>query len=161
MIEEAWKKLKNRAADLIGQKEAHILTTEDQSSADVFVEVTDLLPELGISQGELIRIAAGLTMQSECRQLAKGLLTRCTDMLVSPLPIEDVEYLPQQVFNGKDEGSVYAFGYADYFQAEGIALPSSMVSMLRLLYTDEKETFVVSKDEQVLGIIAVKERRYS
>lgn len=131
-------------------------SAEDADMAVADISVTDILPELGQSASDLIHIGAGLVMQSECHDLAKALLSRSTDMLVTPMSIDDVSYIPQQAFVGKNEFGDYRFGYADYFQNEGIEIPSSTLNMLRLLYADEKETFLVAKDGSVIGVIALK-----
>ena len=119
------------------------------------VTVSDMYPEMGVPASELIQIGAGLVMDSDCHELARALLSRSTDMLVSPLSLDNVEYIPQKVFIGKNDLAEYLFGYADYFQEKEIEIPSSLLNMMRLLYADEKETFLVAKDGAVIGLVAL------
>gem|GEM_PF-7100010 len=137
-----------------GQKEPKDRGRDDDSMRIV---VADIFPEIGISASELIRISAGLVLNSECQDLAKALLARSTDMLVTPMSFDDVQYIPQQVFIGTSELGEFWFGYANYFQSEGIEIEPSLVNMMRLHFADNKETFLVAVDRAIIGLISLRQ----
>jgi cation transport ATPase len=150
-----WQKVKSKVLGGF-KKERPSAFANGEDDAFGKSTVTDIFPEMGVASGELLRIGSGLTMESECRDLAAALLSRSTDMLVTPFSFDTVEYVPQQVFRGEDERCKYAFGYADYFHHQGIEIPPSMLAQMKLLYQDDKETFLVEKNGKIIGLIALK-----
>ena len=131
--------------------------TDAEGVAHAQIQVSDIFPELGVSASELIHISSGLVMNSDRYALAKALLSRSTDMLVTPMSIDNVEYIPQKVFIGKSDIGEFWFGYADYFPSEGIEIPASLLNMMRLHFADEKETFLVAKDKSIIGLISLQQ----
>ncbi len=151
--------LKHLADSTIGRfrKKTRVGQELIANESAVSIEVSDIFPEMGIPASDLICISSGLVMNSECHELAQALLSRSTDMLVTPMGLEDVDYIPQKVFIGKSDLGEFWFGYADYFQSEGIEIPSSLLNMLRLHFADNKETFLVAKDRVIIGLISLQQ----
>lgn len=148
--------VKDRLAKQWRSKTSLLRTPSPSDTDTAVIIVSDILPELGTPAHDLIQIGAGLVMDSECHDLAKALLTRSTDMLVTPMSFENVEYIPQKVFVANHDLGEFWFGYADYFQEQGIEIPSSLLNMMRLLYADGKETFLVAKNKTILGLVATQ-----
>lgn len=153
--------LKNLAQTALGRLRKKSPISEENAvlEGDVIsrIQVSDIFPELGTSANELIHISSGLVMHSNLHALAKALLSRGTDMLVTPMLMEHVDYIPQKAFIGKNDLGEFWFGYADYFQSEGVDIPISLLNMMRLHFADDKETFLVAKDKQIIGLISLQQ----
>ena len=112
-------------------------------------QVTDLVCAPGVSEQELMRLAAGLEARSE-HPLAKAILTRAAELQLDYTPAGDFQALPGHGLRGSLEGAALTGGNAEFV---GVAGPLAQAG--QTLAEQGKTPLYFAKDGQVLGLVAV------
>ncbi|MCD7919260.1 MAG: cadmium-translocating P-type ATPase [Clostridiales bacterium] len=113
--------------------------------------VTDLVPAAGVSQEELLRLAASLEAPSE-HPLAEAIVRAAKERGVATAPVEDFSAQPGRGLRATLEGKQYLAGNQALMEAEGVAVPAGAGDALA---EAGKTPLYFADDGQLLGIIAV------
>ena len=116
-------------------------------------EVTQLLPAEGVSEAELLRLAAALERRSE-HPLA-GAVLRCAEARgLAPEDVTDFKALPGNGLEGTLEG-VRLFGGSERFIAGLTEIPQALRRQSEALAQTGRTPLFFVREREVLGIIAV------
>ncbi|MCD8085277.1 MAG: heavy metal translocating P-type ATPase [Clostridiales bacterium] len=113
--------------------------------------VTDLVPAEGISQEELLRLAASLEAPSE-HPLAEAIVRAARERGLATAPVEDFSAQPGRGLRASLEGKRYLAGNQALMEAEGVAVPDGAGDALA---EAGKTPLYFAADGKLLGIIAV------
>ncbi len=117
-------------------------------------EVSDLLPAPGIPQNELLQIAATLETRSN-HPLAQAVVRRARMENVALLEAGELQNLPGRGVQSTVAGQLIRIGNARMFDEAQIALSDSFKTRLQLLGESGKPTMIVSRDAQIIGVVAL------
>ena len=116
--------------------------------------VTDLLPESGMSQDELLRAAASLE-QAAHHPLAAAIVARALDAGMPLLSPQDIVVVPGKGLRGQlagEQGTSYLLGSAAFLREGGVGCDDAQYLSLQ---QSGKSIVVVAKNGALLGAIAV------
>ncbi len=113
--------------------------------------VTDLVPAAGVSEEELLRLAASLEAPSE-HPLAEAIVRAAKERGLATAPVEDFSAQPGRGLRARLEGKQYLAGNQALMEAEGVAVPAGAGDALA---EAGKTPLYFAADGQLLGIIAV------
>ncbi len=113
--------------------------------------VTDLVPAAGVSQEELLRLAASLEAPSE-HPLAEAIVRAAKERGLAAAPVEDFSAQPGRGLRARLKGKQYLAGNQALMEAEGVAVPAGAGDALA---EAGKTPLYFAADGQLLGIIAV------
>ncbi|MCD8341811.1 MAG: heavy metal translocating P-type ATPase [Clostridiales bacterium] len=113
--------------------------------------VTDLVPAAGVSQEELLRLAASLEAPSE-HPLAEAIVRAAKERGLAAAPVEDFSAQPGRGLRARLEGKQYLAGNQALMEAAGVAVPAGAGDALA---EAGKTPLYFAADGQLLGIIAV------
>lgn len=117
------------------------------------LEVTDVLPAEGVSEADLLELAAAIEMRSE-HPLAQAILKRAR-LENTPVPAPDFfEALHGKGVKASFSGNIYYAGKPGLFAEMGIPL-RDLEHTINSLQVQGKTIMLVGTDTQVLGAIAV------
>lgn len=117
------------------------------------LEVTDVLPSPGVSETDLLELAAAIEMRSE-HPLAQAIMNRAK-LSQSAVPAPDFfEALHGRGAKASFADQVYYVGNTLLFEEKGIPL-GDLKANIRTLQQQGKTIMVVGTQEKVLGAIAV------
>ncbi len=117
------------------------------------LEVTDVLPAPGISEADLLELAAAIEMRSE-HPLAEAILKRAR-LKSSPVPVpEFFEALHGKGVKASFHGEIFYAGKPGLFTEMGISL-GGLEHTIRSWQVQGKTIMLVGTDTSVLGAIAV------
>ena len=116
-------------------------------------KLTDLLPAEGVSETELLRLAASLESRSE-HPLARAVLQGARERAVETLPVEDFQALPGNGLRAAMKSEALLGGSRDYM-AKQLALPAEAVRQADALAAEGKTPLFFALGGRFLGIIAV------
>ena len=116
-------------------------------------KVTDLVPEQGISEEELLSLSLALEAKSE-HPLAKAILTEGEKKDMTPANLEDFEALPGNGLRGKLAGEELLGGSLKYVSAL-VPVSQEMSDRAQTLAEQGKTPLLFAKDGKLLGIVAV------
>jgi len=119
--------------------------------------VTDILPAHGVTDHELLSLAAGLELASE-HPLASAVLFAATERGVHVSNIESFEAVSGKGVRAEYEGMEIRLGSEAFLQAFGVLIPESEVNRLTVLRHEAKTVFLLSKGRKYLGAFAVQDR---
>ena len=115
--------------------------------------VTDLLPAEGVSETELLTLAAALESRSE-HPLAKAVLADAEAKAITPPEITDFAALPGNGLAAKlDDMDIYA-GNAAFIQTK-LTLPAALAQQAEKLASEGKTPLFFGGAGRLLGVIAV------
>ena len=114
-------------------------------------EVTEIQP-LGVSEQELLALAAGLEKGSE-HPLAEAILACAEKKGIQPLPMENVQAVFGRGVQGERNGTVYLAGNEAFLQEKGLATEPHR-DALDALANAGRTPLLFAKGQQVGGIIA-------
>ena len=115
--------------------------------------VTDLIPAEGVTEDELLTLAAALEAQSE-HPLAKAILTKAEEKGL-PLPVaEGFAALPGNGVKGVVDGRAILGGKTGFLQAQGI-LDQAWADRGETLAAQGKTPLYFAAEGKLLGLIAV------
>ena len=116
-------------------------------------EVTDLLPAEGVTEGELLTLAAALEQKSE-HPLARAVLAYAAARQLDPPEVTDFAALPGNGLTAKLAGrSVYA-GSFSFIQTQA-AVPAALAGQAQTLAEQGKTPLFFGGEGRLLGVIAV------
>ena len=116
-------------------------------------EVTDILPAEGVTEGELLTLAAALEQKSE-HPLAKAVLAHTAALQLDPPEVTDFTALPGNGLTAKLAGrSVYA-GSFSFIQTQA-PVPAALAGQAQALAEQGKTPLFFGGEGRLLGVIAV------
>ncbi len=116
-------------------------------------QVTDLLPAQGVSETELLTLAAALERGSE-HPLAKAALARAAERKIDPPAVTDFRALPGNGVTATLEGAVLTGGSLRYMS--GVLGPGRAPEETAAALANEGKTpLLFARDGALLGVIAV------
>ena len=115
--------------------------------------VTDLLPAEGVSETELLTLAAALESRSE-HPLAKAVLADSEAKAITPPEVTDFAALPGNGLTAKLDG-VDIFGGSAAFIQSKLSLPAALTQQAEQLAAEGKTPLFFGGAGHLLGVIAV------
>ena len=115
--------------------------------------VTDLLPAEGVSETELLTLAAALESRSE-HPLAKAVLAYSEAKAITPPTVTDFAALPGNGLAAKLDG-VDIFGGSAAFIQSKLSLPAALTQQAEQLAAEGKTPLFFGGAGRLLGVIAV------
>ena len=115
--------------------------------------VTDLLPAEGVSETELLTLAAALESRSE-HPLAKAVLACSEAKAITPPTVTDFAALPGNGLAAKLDGVVIFGGSASFIQSK-LSLPAALAQQAEQLAAEGKTPLFFGGAGRLLGVIAV------
>ncbi len=117
-------------------------------------ELTDIVPAPGVSQSELLQLAASVETRSN-HPLAQAVVRRAKAEKVTLLDAGELQNLQGRGVQSQVAGQVIRIGNARMFEEAGIPLSNELQAQLGKLGESGKPTMIVSRDAQVLGVLAL------
>ena len=115
--------------------------------------VTDLLPAEGVSETELLTLAAALESRSE-HPLAKAVLADSEAKTITPPTVTDFAALPGNGLAAKLDGVDIFGGSASFIQSK-LSLPAALTQQAEQLAAEGKTPLFFGGAGRLLGVIAV------
>ena len=115
--------------------------------------VTDLLPAEGVSETELLTLAAALESRSE-HPLAKAVLADAEAKAITPPEVTDFAALPGNGLAAKLNGMGIYAGNAAFIQTK-LTLPAALAQQAKKLAAEGKTPLFFGGAGRLLGVIAV------
>ena len=115
--------------------------------------VTDLLPAEGVSETELLTLAAALESRSE-HPLAKAVLACSEAKAITPPTVTDFAALPGNGLSAKLDGVDIFGGSASFIQSK-LSLPAALTQQAERLAAEGKTPLFFGGAGHLLGVIAV------
>ena len=115
--------------------------------------VTDLLPAEGVSETELLTLAAALESRSE-HPLAKAVLADAEAKAITPPEVTDFAALPGNGLAAKLDGMGIYAGNAAFIQTK-LTLPTALAQQAEKLASEGKTPLFFGGAGRLLGVIAV------
>ena len=115
--------------------------------------VTDLLPAEGVSETELLTLAAALESRSE-HPLAKAVLACSEAKAITPPTVTDFAALPGNGLTAKLDGVDIFGGSASFIQSK-LSLPAALAQQAEQLAAEGKTPLFFGGAGHLLGVIAV------
>ena len=115
--------------------------------------VTDLLPAEGVTETELLTLAAALESRSE-HPLAKAVLTDAEAKAITPPEVTDFAALPGNGLAAKLDGMDIYAGNAAFIQTK-LTLPAALAQQAEKLASEGKTPLFFGGAGRLLGVIAV------
>ena len=115
--------------------------------------VTDLLPAEGVSETELLTLAAALESRSE-HPLAKAVLADAEEKAITPPEVTDFAALPGNGLAAKLDGMDIYAGNAAFIQTK-LTLPAALAQQAEKLASEGKTPLFFGGAGRLLGVIAV------
>ena len=115
--------------------------------------VTDLLPAEGVSETELLTLAAALESRSE-HPLAKAVLADAEAKTITPPEVTDFAALPGNGLAAKLDGMDIYAGNAAFIQTK-LPLPAALAQQAEKLASEGKTPLFFGGAGRLLGVIAV------
>ncbi len=116
-------------------------------------KMTDLLPAEGVTERELLRLAAALESRSE-HPLARAVLQGAEEQGIAPEAVEDFQALPGNGLRASLAGENLTGGSRAYMEKQ-LPLPAAALQQAEALASQGRTPLFFSRDGQFLGIIAV------
>ncbi len=115
--------------------------------------VTDLLPAEGVTETELLTLAAALESRSE-HPLAKAVLADAEAKIITPPEVTDFAALPGNGLAAKLDGMDIYAGNAAFIQTK-LTLPAALAQQAEKLASEGKTPLFFGGAGRLLGVIAV------
>lgn len=116
-------------------------------------EVTDIFPEDGVEEQELVRFAYTLERCSE-HPLAKAVIAYAEELEVKTKDISDFEVLPGNGLTGLCEGARIEGGSGKYISSK-VSISERLKEKSEKLAQEGKTPLFFARENQLLGLIAV------
>ena len=117
-------------------------------------EVTDIIALNGVSETELLSIAASLEAKAR-HPLARAIVAAAGEKGVPIAEVTSFRSLPGKGIEGEINGVRYFVGSRQFLKERGIAMPEDIV---RRLEKDGKSVVVVGSNGRVVGIIGLSDQ---
>ncbi|WP_203142145.1 heavy metal translocating P-type ATPase [Marinobacter mangrovi] len=118
--------------------------------------VTQLVPADGVSENELLGLAAGLEQHSE-HPLAQAILTAADERRVERFSSSGFEALNGQGVTAQADGQTLRLGNRRWLESEGVDL-SGLSDAAEAISNDAGTPLFLARDAQALGVIGVADR---
>ena len=116
-------------------------------------QVTDIVPAEGVTEQELLALAAALEQKSE-HPLARAILAYTAEKQMEPAQVTDFEALPGNGLTARLEGRVI-FGGSFAFAAAQTRVPAGLASHAEALAQEGKTPLFFGGEGRLLGLIGV------
>jgi len=116
-------------------------------------EVTDIIPMSGITESELITLAAALETKSE-HPLARAIVKKADELRITPLETTEFEVLPGNGLRGVLMGDSHCGG-SFKFRSENAKIPNEALIAYERLTAGGKTPLFFARNKKLVGIIAV------
>ena len=116
-------------------------------------QVTDIVPAEGVTEQELLALAAALEQKSE-HPLARAILAYTAEKQMEPAQVTDFEALPGNGLTAKLEGRVI-FGGSFAFAAAQTRIPAGLANQAEALAQEGKTPLFFGGEGRLLGLIGV------
>ena len=120
------------------------------------LQVSDILPVTGLSENELLVLAASAESRSE-HPLGKAITE---DAKNKNLPLQEIKDFRMEAGKGVSaviDGTVYRIGNEKYLSDYGISLGGSTDSILSRVRSEGKASVIIADEEKVLGVLALSD----
>lgn len=115
--------------------------------------VSQVLPDAGISEHELLEIAATMESQSD-HPLARAIIEFCEERGVAPRGVSNLTAIQGKGATGKIEGKTYWLGSHRYLEERGEETPDVHERLLRISALGQS-VVVVGNEQRVIGMITL------
>lgn len=115
--------------------------------------VAQVLPEAGISERELLEIAATMESQSD-HPLARAIVEFCKEKGIAPREVADFTAIQGKGANGTISGKTYWLGSHRYLEERGEETPEVHDRLQRLAGSGQS-VVVVGNEQRVIGMITL------
>jgi Cu+-exporting ATPase len=116
--------------------------------------LTDVLPIDGITEGELLQVAASLERSSE-HPLAAAIVRGAEERKVELREVADFRSVTAGGVIGSVDGKKIQVGKAKFMEAEGVTLDTATIAKAASLQTDGKTVLYVGLNGKLAGLLAV------
>jgi Cu2+-exporting ATPase len=116
-------------------------------------QVTDIVPAQGVTEDELLALAAALEQKSE-HPLAKAVMAHTQSLGLIPQEVADFQALPGNGLTAALDGHTLTAG-SERFMAETVSLSPALAEKSQALAAQGKTPLFFARDTTVLGLIAV------
>jgi Cd2+/Zn2+-exporting ATPase len=116
-------------------------------------QVAQVLPEKGISERNLLEIAASMESQSD-HPLARAIMEFCDDKLIVPREVENFTMVPGKGSTGRIGGRTYWLGSHRYLE-EHLEETPEIHDRLQQLAAGGHSIVVIGDERQVIGLITL------
>ncbi len=116
-------------------------------------KVTDLVPAAGVTETELLTLAAALERGSE-HPLARAILERAGELALTPPAVADFHALPGNGVAAKLDGAALTGGSLAFVSAS-LPVDEALSDKAAALSEEGKTPLLFARDGQLLGLIAV------
>src|SRR5206468_8005579 len=121
------------------------------------LELGEILPSRGVSEGELLRLAASAEQRSE-HVLARLILQQANTRQLALDPIEEFQAHPGAGVIARTSGGSLVVGTRRLLEDQGISLSSEVLVHLKRLDSSGQTALVVARDGVALGVIGARDR---
>ncbi|MHA1653664.1 MAG: heavy metal translocating P-type ATPase [Candidatus Thorarchaeota archaeon] len=118
--------------------------------------VTDIVPSEGVSQEELLRLAASVEKNSE-HPLAEAIVRYAEERGVEIVPVEDFEAVSGKGVHGVIEGTEIVVGTALFLKSEGVDV-SLLANLGFALESQGKTTVYVARGGESVGVLGIADK---
>lgn len=122
-------------------------------------EVTDVIPQEGTNEQELLRIAAAVESRSN-HPLAKAILTKAQADGLDDLPqVGELQSVTGRGVQAEAGGQMVRIGNLRFFENENDSdIPGEIVNLVKELAAGGKTTMIVKSGERFLGVIGLADQ---
>jgi Cd2+/Zn2+-exporting ATPase len=122
-------------------------------------EVTDVIPQDGINERELLRIAAAVESRSN-HPLAKAILDKAQADELDNLPqVGELQSVTGRGVQAEVDGRMVRIGNLRFFENENNGdIPEKIVNLVKELEAGGKTTMIVKSGERFLGVIGLADQ---
>ena len=117
-------------------------------------EVSDIVPAEGITETELLRLAASVETRSN-HPLAQAVVRGAQADKLELLPTGELKNLQGRGVESEVGGEIVRIGNARMFEEAQIVLPPALAKQVQVLGESGKPTMIVARGTQVLGVLAL------
>jgi Cu+-exporting ATPase len=121
------------------------------------LELGEILPSPGVSEDELLRLAASAEQRSE-HVLARLILQQANARHLTLDPIEEFQAHPGAGVIARTSGGSLVVGTRRLLEDQGISLSSEVLAHLERLDSSGQTALVVARDGVALGVIGARDR---
>ena len=118
--------------------------------------VTDLVPEEGVSENDLLKYAYALEQKSE-HPLARAVLTEAENRKMAAMDVDQFQILPGNGLQAVAEGKTLLGGSLKYMQSQ-LSVSEKIQKQAETLAEAGKTPLLFARDGKLLGIIAVADK---
>ena len=119
--------------------------------------VTDVVPAEGVSELDVLSLAAGLEEASE-HPLASAILEAAKSRKLQSVSVTDFQAVPGKGIEAKVSGNVARLGTESFLKERGIAVPVSLAEKIESLRQEAKTVVFIARGDAFVGVIAAQDK---